>query len=345
MRLLILTQTVNREDATLGFFHGWISALSTRFEKITVFALRVGVHDLPKNIEVISMRPWLYRARLRTACRVLVQTWKYRHEYDAVFVHMNQEYLLVSGWLWRLMGKRVYFWRNHYDGSILTDIAVSFCNKVFYTSKSSYTAKYARAVQMPVGVDKSTCHLEDVIDRNERSILFLGRFSSAKRPDLLVEALGILYKKNISFTATFVGGAGEAEPSFPEKVRAQAEDLDLSERVTFVGAVPNTETYRYYRSHKIYVNCARSGMLDKSLFKAIACGCLPIFVSRDMADMVGEDYLFSEGDAGSLATCLEKALDLSEEDRTAQVEIFHGKTVNANSLPVLVDRLTQEITA
>ena len=225
MRLLIFTQAVDKKDSALGYYHSWIKELAKHFEHLTIFTLRIGVYDLPENVTIIPLRPWGYRARLRTALKVIQLSWLYRHEYDAVFVHMNQEYLLVAGWLFRLLGKRVYFWRNHYSGSVLTDVAASFCDKVFYTSKSSYTVKYKKAVQMPVGVDIGSCHLDEQIERKPHSVLFLGRFDESKRPDLVVEALGKIDKDTIEFTATFVGGPTDLQSFFPKQVEARARNL------------------------------------------------------------------------------------------------------------------------
>jgi glycosyltransferase involved in cell wall biosynthesis len=342
MKLLILTQTVDKEDSTLGYYHQWLEELSKQFEYITVFALRIGSHHLPQNVTVIPTRPWGYRARLRTVLRVLRLVWRHRKDYDVVLVHMNQEYLLVAGWLFRILNKRVYMWRNHYEGSLLTDIAAFFCKKVFYTSKSSYTAKYKTAVRMPVGVSVDSCHLEESIERIPRSILFLGRFTPAKRPDLLVEALGILKKEGVPFSATFVGGASEEDTDFKEIVEARARELAL-ELVSFVGAVPNTETYRYYRSHEIYVNLGKSGMLDKSLFKAIACGCVPVFASADMQDMIGREFAYRDGDVDDLASHVERALTLPEELRKTLVETFQSQSIDAHTLPVLATRLRNEL--
>lgn len=338
-------QTVDRRDSALGFYHGWIAELAAHFDFITIFALRIGEYDLPENVKVIPLRPWGYRARLRTALRVIKLTVQHRHEYDAVFVHMNQEYLLVAGWLWKLLGKPAYMWRNHYEGNIFTDIAALFCNKIFYTSKSSYTAKYKNAVQMPVGVDVGSCHLDEPIERKPDSILFLGRFDASKRPDLVVEALGKLAKKGIQFTATFVGGPSDPASSLPKEVDARAEELGIAGQVSFVGPVPNTDTYRYYRSHAVYINCGKSGMLDKSLFKSIACGCLPIFTSADMAEIVGSEFAYADGDAGDLAKHMEGALALSENERSARVHTFQAKAIDAHTLPVLARRLQEEMRA
>lgn len=343
MRLLIFTQTVNRTDSSLGYYHGWLRELAKHFEHLIVSALRVGEYDLPQNVTVIPLRPWKYRARLRTSMRVLWVTWTCRHDYDAVLVHMNQEYLLVAGWLFRLLGKRVYFWRNHYDGNVLTDSAAAFCDKIFYTSKSSYTARYVQARQMPVGVDVGACHLDEPIERLPHTVLFLGRFDPSKRPDLVVEALGKIAQKRLRFTATFVGGPSDPASTFPAAVAARAQALGIADTITFAGPVANTETYRYYRSHTIYVNCGRSGMLDKSLFKSIACGCLPIFTSADMRDIIGSEFAYQDGDADDLARRLEEALALSEESRRQRMETFEEKAVTTQTLPVLAKRLAEEM--
>lgn len=345
MRLLIVTQTVDKKDTTLGFFANWIRGISAHTEHTTVFALKTGVYEFEKNVTVVPLRPWGHRAPMRTALRFLKLAWQQRGEYDTVFVHMNQEYLLIAGWLWRLLGKRVYMWRNHYDGSVLTDIAALFCHKVFYTSKSSYTAKYAKGKQMPVGVDVDSCHLEEPIERKPHSVLFLGRFDLSKRPDLLIEALGLVAKEGIAFTATFVGGPSDSNSPYPGEVKARAEALDIASQVSFAGAVPNTETYKYYRSHAIYVNASRSGMLDKSLFKSIACGCLPLFVSADMAEIVGPEFSYAYGDVHSLAEHLKTVLSLSEEARAAHVRELNEKAIKAHALPILMDRLAAEMAA
>ncbi|MCX6786442.1 MAG: glycosyltransferase [Candidatus Kaiserbacteria bacterium] len=343
MRLLIFTQTVDRKDSALGRFHNWIIEIAKYFQHITIFALKTGEYDLPENVTVIPLRPWGYRARLRTVIRVIRLTWKYRNDYDVVLAHMNQEYLLVAGLFFKFLGKHVYMWRNHYAGNIVTDIAAMFCDKVFYTSKSSYTAKYKKAIQMPVGVEVDSCHLDESFEQIPHSVLFLGRFDTSKRPDLLVEALGKIAKEGIVFTATFVGGPNDPDSSFPKRVATRAEELGIADQISFVGPVTNTDTYRYYRSHTIYFNGGKSGMFDKSLFKSIACGCFPIFSSDDMAEIIGSEFAYRNGDVDDLAEHLKKALAMSEESRTALVREFEEKAIGGHTLPVLARRLYEEM--
>src|SRR3989344_6410983 len=99
MRVLICTQAVDRDDTDLGFFIRWIEEIAKESEHVLVVCLRKGAHSLPANVEVISLGE---RYRLLRALEVCTIAFGRRHEYDAVFVHMNPEYIVAAGWLWRL---------------------------------------------------------------------------------------------------------------------------------------------------------------------------------------------------------------------------------------------------
>ena len=55
MRLLIVTQKVDREDDLLGFFHQWIIEFAKHCESVTVICLEEGSHRLPSNVRVFSL--------------------------------------------------------------------------------------------------------------------------------------------------------------------------------------------------------------------------------------------------------------------------------------------------
>ncbi|MBU4057347.1 glycosyltransferase, partial [Patescibacteria group bacterium] len=235
-----------------------------------------------------------------------------------------------------------FMWRNHYGGSFLTDIAAAFCNKVFCTSKFSYTAKYKKTVLMPVGVDVDSCKMDVSIDRIPRSVLFLGRLDESKRPHLLIEAFGIIAKQGIKFNATFVGGPSKTDSGYPIRLEKQVEELGIRDKVKFVGAVPNTETFRYYRSHDVFVNCSKSGMFDKTIFKSVACGCLTIATSRDFGDLVGDEFIFADNDSKALAEKLKRFLTVSFQERAQFMETL-ASCIKNHSLEALVIKLKEEI--
>lgn len=347
MRLLICTQTVDRPDPALGFFHRWIEALAPYAESIEVICLNEGAHTLPKHVSVHSLGKEREKGgrlgkRVRYIVRLYRYLWHLHGSYDAVLVHMNQEYVLLGGLLWWLTRTPVYLWRNHYEGSFLTHIAVRMSTKVFCTSRFSYTARFGKTLRMPIGVDVESLHEEERIERTRHSILFLARLDPSKRPEMLLDALGILAGRGIPWSATFVGGPSSTHSEYPAALRERAERLSIADRVSFTGAVPNTETYRHYRSHDIFVNCSRSGMFDKTMFKAAAAGCLVLATSRDFIDLAGEEHGFSEESVEDLADKLEKFLSFSDTEREARAATLMILS-EQQTLPMLAGRLADEM--
>lgn len=339
MRLLVVTQEIDIESNTLGFFHEWLNALAQKFERIEVVCLKEGAHSLPENVHVHSLgKEKGSVSSLMYIFRFKLLAWRLRNEYDAVFVHMNQEYVLVAGPLWRLLGKRVYMWRNHYAGSWLTDVSAMFCTKVFCTSKHSYTAKYKKTILMPVGVDLSRFSKSSLVVREPKSILFLARIAPSKRPDMLLEALGFLQEEGIPFTASIVGSPLPIDDGYYTSLVEQVKKLGLSSKVTFLPGVPHEETSHIYAKHDIFVNCSRSGMFDKTLFEAAASGCLVLATSDDFRAATGERFFFEDVEA--LVERLREMLMLPERDRATE---RLRAIAREESLATLADRLVLEL--
>ena len=121
MKLLVITQKIDLRDDILGFMHEWIAEFARQAEQVTAIGLYVGEHDLPKNVRVISLGKeklgirdqGLGIRKILYAYRFWWAIWKYRTEYDAVFVHMNQVYIPLGFPLWKLLGKKISLWYAH----------------------------------------------------------------------------------------------------------------------------------------------------------------------------------------------------------------------------------------
>jgi hypothetical protein len=159
MRLLVCTQAVDKDERALGFFHRWLEEMAHSFTRIEVVCLKEGRHSLPGNVQIHSLGKETGRSRLKYVLHFYRYAWTLRHEYDAVFVHMNQEYVLMGGLFWRLLGKRIILWRNHKMGNRLTDIACRLADVVCYTSPEAFVARLPHAVRMPIGIDTTQFRL------------------------------------------------------------------------------------------------------------------------------------------------------------------------------------------
>ncbi|MEK7607790.1 MAG: glycosyltransferase [Patescibacteria group bacterium] len=341
MKLLLFTQALDTNDPVLSVYHRWVIEFAKHFEFITVVCLKVGKYNLPGNVKVLSLGKEEGIGRFGYVMRFY--KYIFDQKYDTVFVHMNQEYLLLGGIFWKMMGKRVYMWRNHHGGSFLTDIAVTLCTKIFCTSKFSYTAKYKKTSIMPVGVDTDFFVKLPAIKKIERSILFLSRIAPVKKPHVLIEVLKILKTRQILFVANVYGDSLDKDKIYHENLKKNVREAGLSDSVTFYGGIPNTETVKTYNNHEIFVNLSSSGMYDKTIFEAMACETLTLATNKNLEELVPKSFIAEENDVENIALKLEKLLALSNEEKAEWGRELRRVAVERHSLRELGNKITTEI--
>ena len=350
MKILILTQKVDKNDPIMGFFHGWLIEFSKHFERLTVICLQKGDYNLPSNVMVLSLgkenfidfkdfRPYRLFRKFKYVLTFWKYIWREKKNYDAVFVHMNQEYILLGSLVWKLLGKKVFMWRNHHAGNFLTHVAVFLCDKVFCTSKYSYTARFANAMLMPVGIDTGIFQKDIGVAKMPNSILFLARIAPVKKPHILIEALKLLRQKDIPFTASIYGDSIPKDREYHENLKKIVEKSELSQLVSFHKGIPNTETVRVYNNHEIFVNLSSSGMYDKTIFEAMSCESLTLASNKNLYGIIDPKFIFEEDDVNGLAQKLEYLLALSADEKIKQGMALRKVVIENHSLKGLATKL------
>lgn len=339
MRLLIITQKVDQNDDVLGFFHGWIAEFAKHAEQVTVIALGVGEYHLPANVRVFSLGKERGVSRLDYVLNFYCLIWRERNNYDTVFVHMNQEYVLLGGLLWKLLGKKITMWRNHYAGSFLTRVAMMLSDKLFCTSKYSFTAGTKKTILMPVGIDTELFKKDNQATKKPNSILFLARISPSKKPHLIIEALRILQDEGVQFTADFYGNPLLQDIPYADSLKQKVKEYSLNDRVIFEKGVPNHETPRVYGVHTVFINSSPSGMYDKTIFEAMACESLILTSNLNLKGQIDDMFLFKEDDVHDLAQKLKTILRLGTEAQEKYGKMLRNYVVEKQSLSLLARAL------
>ena len=267
MKLLICTQAVDQNDPVLSFFVRWIEEFSRHCEHVTVICLREGTHALPKNVTVYSAGKEKNVPRLMRWYRILRYVVKLRAQYQAVFVHMNPEYLVLAGWLWRLWGKKTALWYVHRSVNLKLRIAVLFSQKVFTASPESFRLKSRKVEVVGHGIDTDFFTPGGTVRGS--TLLSVGRLSKTKRHDLAIRAAA-LAGKNLR-----VAGEG------PERHNLEKLARELGVHVEFLGGLTQIQLRNEYRAAALFIHTSETGSLDKVILEALACG-LPI-TTRDPA--------------------------------------------------------------
>jgi glycosyltransferase involved in cell wall biosynthesis len=346
MKLLIITQKVNREDPVLGFFHDWIFKLSEKFQKVSVICLEKGEFNFTENVEVFSLGKESKRSKVKYIQNFFNLILGLNKEYDSVFVHMNQEYILLGGFIWKILGKKVYFWRNHSSGNFLTRISIWFSDKVFYTSQESFTAKYlTKAVKMPVGIDTGKFRDYESV-KKMGSVLSLGRISPVKNIHTMLEAVKILEAKKVPLVFDIIGDPVNPEDlKYKEKLIEENQSLINKHVLNFYPAVPNYETPKIYSEHEIFINLTPSGSFDKTLLEAAACGCILVTANKSLAGEIDEKMVVGDRTPDNVAGMINFWLEASDQEKKIASKKLQEYVSKNHSLNVLVERLTKEITS
>lgn len=338
MKLLIITQKVDRNDPILGFFHRWVEEFAKHCESIIVICLYKGEYTLPQNVRVLSLGKESGEFRLKYLYRFYKYIWQERKNYDAVFVHMNQEYIVLGALFWKILRKKITLWRNHQSGSMITRLAVYCSDKVFCTSRYSFTARFKKTIIMSVGIDTDLFKRNETIVRIPQSVLFLGRISPIKNVDVFIDALNLLDQKNIDFIANIYGSPLEIHDGYYNKIKAQARTMEENGKIIFHGAIPNYETPKIYNQHEIFVNLTASGSFDKTILEAMACESLVVVSNQSLASMLPETFLFNDRDALGLSKKLETILVLTKNEKEK-----YGKILRQQAIPHDLSTLAKSI--
>ncbi len=149
----------------------------------------------------------------------------------------------------------------------------------------------ARVHVLPMGVDCRQRFCPDHGAQVEDALLFVGRLVEKKGLHNLIEAMPAVLAARPSASLDVVGFGPERA-----KLERRVAELNLQERIRFLGALPQEQLPSYYRKASLFVApfIEASGGDQEGLglvvAEAMACGC-PVVVGdvAGVRDLVGDD--------------------------------------------------------
>jgi glycosyltransferase involved in cell wall biosynthesis len=213
-----------------------------------------------------------------------------RHARDCDVIHAHWSPAGLAGLIAsKILGKPIVLTMHHgtiqtltkIEKIILEQVDYVLCNSAFTLAHVLETAKPKATKVIPPGVDTQTFQPQAENMTNDRLlqelptghliILAIGRLIELKGYKYLIEALRLLPEDTPAHL--LIGGDG----ALRQTLESQVKQNGLSDRVTFLGHIPNHLAPLYYRRADIY---AQPSIIDKNgnteglgvtLLEAMAC--------------------------------------------------------------------------
>lgn len=311
MKLLIVTQKVDQDDPILGFFHDWIIEFARNCQQVIVICLEKGKVALPDNVTVLSLGKETKISRLSYIVNFYRYIYSRKNDYDAVFVHMNQIYIILGFWLWKFFHKKTALWYTHKAVTPSLRVATSLVDMIFTASPESFRLQNKKVHVVGHGID--TAKLVPASPgsyeaKQDFSIITVGRISRVKNQHVLVEAVESLKKKGITVNLIIIGGPVTRDDMiYLDQLKRLVLDFGL-ESVTFLGSLSHDKILYHLHKSDLFVNLSDTGSLDKAVLEAIASAILVISSNKAFRSIL-EPFDLSLND-NSPVVLAEKIVDI-----------------------------------
>jgi len=341
MKLLIITQKVDKNDPILGFFHRWIIEFAKYCEQVIVICLQKGEYDLPSNVRIISLGKEKGVSKIKYIYNFYRYIWQERKNYDSVFVHMNPEYLVLAGFWWRLTGKKIALWYTHRQVNLRLRIAEKFAQIIFTAADKSFGLQSSKVEVIGHGIEvESFKCVKNQSNSQELIILHVGRITRIKNCDTLIRVGNELIGKiNRPIKIWFVGETVTKEDIlYRQELDTLIKDLGMEDVVEFKGSVSQEKIKDYYCQSDISVNLTPTGGIDKAVLESMASG-IPVFSSNQSFvpyfDKYQKELLFKEKDYLGLSEKIDNLL-IKPEYLSVVGEYLQGQVLDKSSLQKLI---------
>ncbi len=284
-KLLFITPKIDESHDDLAFASLWAQAFKGAGFDVTVICTNKGVCNMDLPVCSLGGEKGASRWRQFLKFQYLISTLKY----DRVFVHMTPRWLASGSLIWWLRRKPTYLWFTHYTRTLSLKIGDKFVKRIFAATKESvpHYDGDPRKVVTGHGIDTRFWNVDlpaDDAREPKTHLLAVHRISRSKRFDLVLRTLALLPKE---YTLTHYGKPQDprTDPDYANEITRLVQDLNLQDRVRFMGAVPMPELRSIYPKYRVFVNMVPK-TIDKSVLEAMYAGLTPV-INRGQAEAIG----------------------------------------------------------
>ncbi|MBI3097387.1 MAG: glycosyltransferase [Planctomycetes bacterium] len=341
MRLVMLTQKVDRYDDLLGFVAPLLAHLAQECRRIDVCCLQEGRHDLPRNVHVHPLgKDWTpKKSKWGLRLARLAAGFVAEGDVDVWFGHMNPEFTLALAPFAKASGRPLVMWYAHRAVSLRLRAALAVCDAAATSVPAGLRLKSRKVhvIGQCIDTDAFVPHSEGPTD--PPTILAVGRISPIKDTRTLLGAFHRLVEEHGDRDARLriIGEAAlPADRGYEAECREFVRKHGLGGRVDFAGKVAHSSLPAIVAASAVGVNLAPTGAVDKAALESMACGVPTVVCNETFSQFFSAEdprrLLFRAGDAADLAVRLRDVLSLPPATRASMSRRLRGMVIREHSV-------------
>lgn len=336
----MVTQQADPSDPILGFTVTWLEALASRLEALYLITLSEARCALPPNVQADHMGKG--SGKLYMALRYWAILRRILPHIDVLFCHMVPRYAWLAAPLARLHGVPIVLWYVHRHAGPELRAALAVSRAVATADPTSFPLRSPKVHPIGHGVDTARFTPDPAVPLDTPPLIVqVGRLAPIKHQETLIRASAQL---NVPHQIALIGGASASHDAAYAKYLAQlAAELGVTERVHFVGALPQVEVVCWYRRATLAVNLTPQGLFDKAALESMLCGVPTVVSHAGFNSLLGDQAerlrISAPDDVDGLAKRLESLLRADSAERQALGAALRTRTLAVHSLASLPDRL------
>jgi len=293
VKLLVVNFVMDESSPVLAWQQGVATRLAARCERVVVLTERVVRSPLPANVEVHRV-PRILTTPLRVLgarwlMNIPVWRWCARERFDAVFVHMNADWVYRLAPCWRRFRVPVLLWYAHGTVTPRLHRAHQHASCVITSTPEGFRIPSSKVRIIGQGVD-TDLFVPAANRPDTATIVAVGRVSRRKRVDLMLETLAWLktHAPEHPFKLRIIGPTlTRDDERYAAELEQMVSSAGLRDLVTFEGPLPVAALPEIYASSFLHLNLSETGSMDKAILESLASGCLTLTSSEAAFTVLG----------------------------------------------------------
>jgi glycosyltransferase involved in cell wall biosynthesis len=346
MRIAFICQAVDHADPVMASTISWIRALADRpqVERLSVLALRVGKHNLPRRLDIRRIQE---SNRIASLVRFYREVFRALHlGTDCFFIYQGGPYPALLLPFRSILGKRVFQWKAHPRVPRSMAFYARWCEDLVFTSTRSAFPLDLQNVRI-VGQGVDTKAFRPTVGPLLGDLVAVGRIAPSKQIDQMIHALAAANRVyGAEYGLDIYGPVLPGEGAYLSRLRALVEDLGMQRFVRWKGTIDHEQLPQVLSGYRACLNFSRTA-IDRSAVEAMACG-IPVISTNECLEEILPSHLLptlmvDDTSTSSQARTIHRLLSAPDDERRELGKSLRSMVVRDHNVDGLFDRMLKEM--